>query len=573
MEKNNRIQTLHQLIEAITQREGRESTRMLRVLQGHISMAANRDANQIRLTELADLRDVLRLYLAQRREEGHFHGHTPRSYMNFFRVLAIKAEEYAGVGCSLKIQESWKPIWEAVRTAWGCRHIIQAAIRNGIRPQEYSDAHLNRYCEERRRLGRHPESVRLAAKNFRDGVKKARLTEMLPKLTLPPRRENYGVRLEDFPDLLRTQRNAVVDWKLATFVKGRPTRYRCREVTVRALKFLFSESLGYARQYLNKDPQSITELFSEDVVRPFADWLLKTRRVSSQTVADRLRLILPLARHHPFLKGSDFAWLTELISELPPPDREKIKRRKEQKFVHFSVMATVPGQLLKKAEKTEHLKKKAILVRDALLIEVLLVLAWRQRNIRECVLAPSWEGGNIFKEQVPPLSAMALPLSLEMALKVDRSATFWQFSFDCDGTKSKRPIRAFFPRQVTPLLERYIELRPVLLKSGAPDSRRLFLNGHGDPLTPSTLAYIVAGITSRNVAKTVNPHLFRDIHSVGWLSQGRKIDDLSNNLWHTDPGFTRKVYAGLYDESFGTQGVEEWLSEMHFDHADGLGRG
>jgi integrase len=313
--------------------------------------------------------------------------------------------------------------------------------------------------------------------------------------------------------------------------------------------------------------QSITELFSEDIIRPFADWLLKTRKVSSLTVADRLRQILPLARYHPFLKGKDFAWLTELISELPPPDREKTKRRKEQKFVHFAVMATVPGQLLKKAEKTKHLRKKAILVRNALLIGFLLVLAWRQRNIRECVLAPSWEGGNIFKEQLPALSAMELPASVKATLKANPSATFWQFSFDSDGTKSKRHVRASLPCQLVPLLERYIELRPALLKPGASDSRRLFLNDHGDPLTPTMLARIVARITSRYVGKRVNPHLFRDIHAVGWLSKGRKIDDLSNNLWHTDPGFTREFYAGLYDESFGTQGVEEWLGADYFETA------
>jgi len=117
------------------------------------------------------------------------------------------------------------------------------------------------------------------------------------------------------------------------------------------------------------------------------------------------------------------------------------------------------------------------------------------------MLAPSLEGGNIFKEQVPPLSAMALKRSLETALKANPSETFWQFAFDSDGTKSKRPIRAFFPRQLVPLLECYIELRPALLKPGAPDSRKLFLNYHGDPLTAASLGNIVAGITSRYVGK------------------------------------------------------------------------
>jgi hypothetical protein len=200
MEKNDQIQTLHQLIEAITEREGRKSTGMFRTIRAHIAMAANRDAHELRLSDLADLREVLCLYVYRMKEEGHFHGHTPRSYMNYFRILLKKAEEYTGARCSPEILESWKPILEAVLTAYNGRGVVKAAIRSGIPPQEYSDGHLDRYCEERRRLGRHPSYLRQVAQGFRDGIIEAGLTGMLPRLRYPPRREEYGVPFRNYSE-------------------------------------------------------------------------------------------------------------------------------------------------------------------------------------------------------------------------------------------------------------------------------------------------------------------------------------------------------------------------------------
>jgi len=208
------------------------------------------------------------------------------------------------------------------------------------------------------------------------------------------------------------------------------------------------------------------------------------------------------------------------------------------------------------------------LVRNALLIAFLLILAWRQRNVRECRLAPSAAGGNIFKEEIPPMSTMAVPKSVEKIFRVNPHATFWQVSFDSNGTKSKRPVRAFLPRQLVLLLERYIQLRTALLGRAATDPGTLFLNDHGKPLTAGILAHHVGGITSRYVGKRVNPHLFRDIHAEWWLASGRRLEDLSNNLWHYDPSFTRQVYGAMFDESHGTKEIEDWLENTNLDDTD-----
>lgn len=174
-------------------------------------------------------------------------------------------------------------------------------------------------------------------------------------------------------------------------------------------------------------------------------------------------------------------------------------------------------------------------------------------------------GGNIFKEEIPPMLTMALPESVRKVWMVNPRATFWQFSFDADGTKSNHPVCAVLPRQIVPLLERYGECRAALMEPGAADPGTLFLNDHGKPLTPGMLGHHVRGITSRYVGKRPNPHLFRDIHAQSWLASGRRLDDLSNNLWHRDPGFTRRVYGGMFDESYGTQGVEDWLDNKKPD--------
>jgi hypothetical protein len=315
---------------------------------------------------------------------------------------------------------------------------------------------------------------------------------------------------------------------------------------------------------LGKSPQTMRDLLTEEIISGFAGWLLEYRQVNPQTVFDRLRMILPL-RLHPLFVGEDFKWVREIMTDLPPRDPNEIKEHKQRRFVGFDTLSTIPGLLEKRADAATDTKKKAKLLHDALLMLFLLVLAWRQRNLRECRLAPSSDGGNLFKEEIPLGSTMALPMSVRKRLKSDPRAKVWQFSFNGDETKAKRPVRAVLPRQPVPLLERYVECRAALLKPGTPDPGTLFLSDRGTALSLESIDYRVRGITSRCLGKAVYPHLVRDIHAKDWLESGRGLDDLSTNLWHVDPSFTRKAYGSLVDESYGTQGIEDWLDNKKPD--------
>lgn len=560
MQPNKDVQTLEDLIEVIAQHEDSDTTRMLRTLKGHLSLAANKGANEISLSELAGVRREFRLYLGKKQEEGDFTRNTVRTYVNNFRILLEKARKF-GVRCySPEIQNLWDPIAAGLSPAYGSRDIVRDAVLKGIPPRDYTDEHLKSWGEQMAKNGRHPTYIRQRGNAFRRRLLATGLNGLLPKLSFNVRKQGYGVPLDTFPESLRAQAALVLEWKQAPYVRGRPRRNRCRPISVLGLRHLFCGTVGFAQRILGKTPQTLKDLLSEETISEFARWLLEKRNVDPKTVVHLLQMI-PHLGLHPLLKGQDFKWVREIITEIPPPDPNKIKQRKQRKFVRFEVLAKIPDQIIKKAEATTGSRKKAILIRDALLLKFLLILAWRSRNIREARLAGSSEGGNIFKEEIPPMSTMALPESVNKVWKVNPHAAFWQFSFDADKTKSNYPVRAVLPRQLIPLLERYLQNRPALLRPGATDPGTLFLSNYGNPLTAGSLRYYVRGITSRYVGKQPNPHLFRDIHAQSWLASGRRLDDLSNNLWHLDSGFTRRVYGGMFDESFGTQGVEDWLDK------------
>lgn len=559
-----RVETLQDLLGVIENRERRHLYAMLRATAAHISMCCGRPPHLITLKELPSLRKTFSGYMWERHEKGDCMRNTARTNVNNFGILAQKAKQYGTSEPSSDVSKLWRGIRAAISREYGSLDIVRDAVEKGISPKDYSEQHLNSWCDKMAKSGRHPAYIRDRMKAFRKRILEAGLSGLLPKLSFNGRKQNYGVPLEKFPEPLRTQVTSVLAWKQAPYVRGRPNRYRCRPITVLGLKQLFCEIVGFAKLVLSKLPQTLADLVCEEIISKFTEWRLQERGVDPLTVIDDLRMIPPLGRH-PLLKDHDFKWLREIVSDVPPHVTAKVKERKQRKFVRFEVLLKIPGQLLNKASAATNIKKKAILTRDALLIGFLLILVWRQRNIRECRLGPSSAGGNIFKEEIPPMSTMALPESVEKARRVNPNAAFWQFSFNSDGTKSKRSVRAVLPCQLVPILERYLLIRQVLLGANGADPGTLFLNNHGKPLTTGILRRHVVGVTSRHAGKCVNPHLFRDIHAEWWLRSGRSLDALANNLWHRDPSFTREVYGGMYDESHGTRDIEDCLGDTNLE--------
>src|ERR1035438_7318070 len=92
MHSDHSVKTLEDLVEVLTEHERKDVVRMLRTLKGHLSLAADKNADQISLRELAALRHALRIYLAKKQEQGEFTRNSVRSYMNYFRILDKNAK-------------------------------------------------------------------------------------------------------------------------------------------------------------------------------------------------------------------------------------------------------------------------------------------------------------------------------------------------------------------------------------------------------------------------------------------------------------------------------------------------
>jgi integrase len=301
---------------------------------------------------------------------------------------------------------------------------------------------------------------------------------------------------------------------------------------------------------------SLQELFSQQFVSEFARWLVNQRKVSGRCVEIWLGTIRAL-RIYPSLKGHDFSWMPDLILELPTDSELRAQDRKERKWLSYDALDKIPEQIIGTAGPTE--KAKALAFRNALLIRWLLILPWRQRNIRECRVMSFAEEGNLFKEEIPPNSTMARAPWVDEALRSNPHARYWQFRFRPDETKNGRAVRSILPLQLIDPLEEYLTRhRPTLVDSES--DHRLFVNDHGRPFDPTRLDILVENLTLKYGGRRVNPHLFRDIVTLEWL-QHHPQDYLtvSKILWHRRIETTLGIYGRNFDESHGTRRMEEWL--------------
>jgi integrase len=205
------------------------------------------------------------------------------------------------------------------------------------------------------------------------------------------------------------------------------------------------------------------------------------------------------------------------------------------------------------------------MIRDALLTRWLVVLAWRQRNLRECKLLPYAEGGNLFKEEIPTHSTMAQAPWVQNALKTNPHQKVWHFCFRPEETKNGKLVRAILPHQLVDPLESYVEHYRPLLANGQ-DSHTLFVNDHGGRFNSTMLQSRVGRITARYVGWPINPHLFRHICAVTWLKEHPKdYLTLSKILWHKNVQTTIGIDGRNVDESEGARCVEERLDERKDD--------
>jgi integrase len=265
-------------------------------------------------------------------------------------------------------------------------------------------------------------------------------------------------------------------------------------------------------------------------------------------------------RQHPTYSSLDLSWFKPFLESLPIEAESERRMRKEKKYLEYAVVETIPAKIHAErlSASANQESQAARLAMEELLLTWLLVLPWRQRNIRECRI-----GGprpNLFRAKIPNRS-IDMQAWVRNEAQKNPEAEFWQLHFVPKETKTGREIRAFVPRQLIGPLEEYLtQFRPQLLKQSDPGT--LFLTKDGTSMTRGNVYNLITRLTSRHGGRSVNPHLFRDIVAFAWLKEHPKdYLTLSKILWHANINVTIRTYGSQFDESSGICAMEAWLEE------------
>jgi hypothetical protein len=449
-----------------------------------------------------------------------------------------------------------------VAKAVGCAGIVRYAIAQGIMPSVFSDEHLNAWGEMMLIEPRSFNYVRARKKEFRRVLIQSGLAQKLPGIS-HRKLCNYGVPLRTFPERLRDEVIALLDWKQAPYSEGRSRDWKIRNSTAKALKGTFERLYGFITKYNEINGQhtpisSLAELVTKESVGAFIGYLLNERNLIGEGVYVRLASVCAALKQR--YKDRDLAWFRELLSGIEQSTESELWARKEATSLPYEVLVTVAERLHEKRTRTAKtdLRQIARLVHDELLFRWFLIMVWRQRNVRECRIGSDPMRANLFKDKISSSAKINVPRWAKERLKLNPDAHFWQYSFREQETKTGRGVHSVLPRRLVDLLEEYLQYhRPILLVGSDPGT--LFVNLHGRPLTGGTVNTLVGNLTLRYAQKRLTPHRFRDAFAYWWLEKHpQDYLTVSKKLWHRSVEITLDVYGCKFDESQADCRIEEY---------------
>jgi integrase len=528
--------------------------RQLPVLQTTCSLLStylNVSVEELLLDSVNDNKDGFRAFLRDRKYKEN----SIRTYVNHVRILLASAGEYGWR--AQDVPEAWRSVLE-IAVEKKCDALVRHLARFIKTPADVSLGDVEQWVQQMGRQGRSHKDVQ---------ARSSRLLRILSDcgygIQLPVRffrLERYGIPLEQFPPSLKAEVDELLKWKQARFALDRPKDARLRPVTAKSLRFHFQGIFGFAVNELNKPMNmNLSDLIQKPIVGAFVEWSMNERKVKGDNLKRNLSLVSAALAQHPVHKSLDLSWFRPLIDSIPAAPRSEARQRKEEKYLDYAVLEAIPAKVRAERPKAQRngAHRVATLVMEELLMKWITILPWRQRNIRECRIKGPIP--NLFKGPIPPLSQIHKPDWVRQEELKDPAATFWQFKFNADETKTGIEVHALLPRQLVELLEEYLEqFRNHMLRDVDPGT--LFVNGRGKAMSDYNVAYLVSRLTMRYGGRRVNPHAFRDIVAFTWLEE-HPADylTLSKMLWHSNINTTIQIYGSRFNESSGVRAMESWL--------------
>jgi integrase len=525
---------------------------MLRSTASHLEEYLAKPVGSISIQELEKVKSGFKAFLEERR----FKRNSVRAYLHYLGILTKKAIEIAPSVERLEVEACWRRILPALKKRRHCSILARYAIENGIKPIDLSDSDLDVWSEQLLQQGRSLEYVNSVKWCFRKALSESGLSGDIPKVSRY-RNGRYGIPLRHFPEPLRTEIEELMRFKTEDIVLGRPLRCKHRPETARNFEKFLGQLLGFIRNARGKDPTNLREFFSKEFLTQFVQWALTVRKRRCISLIPPLATVKSILKTYPPLKGTESDSIADLIRQLPVKDDRKLtKLARARKWVDYDKLAQIPDLIRRDLESSKNWSatRRALAVRNQLVMKWLVLLFWRQRNIREIKL-----GSNLFKEEIHPYSLVDKPQWVEDALRSNPNEKFWQVHFDSAETKGGREFDSLLPRELVALLEEYIEgYRPLLVVGR--DTGYLFLNSKGGPINRHSFTNLVGHITQRYVGRRVTPHIFRHVFVVTHLNENpQDYMSPSKVLWHKSQETTHLIYGEQFDESYGVRIVEQWL--------------
>lgn len=516
--------TVHDLIEAVqthivnhtnyTQKQASKLMSAFKSVANHLCSCLGKSPDRALTSEIANLGTRFGAYLKtcglrpQRVLELTYNRNTLLRY----------AKE---LGCSsplFVLEDEWEPIHRAMKNH---RHtvgyqIVRFAIQRQIRLCDFSNAHLEAFVTEKKRIGNTYNTIKNTVWGFKSAIRAAGLENRLPLLDADSGRgETYSLPFSKMSPPLKKEVKQILAWLRARSAAG---KLRMRQTTEEIVLLQLEQMLGYAENVRNLGRiVSLRQILTRRFIRSFIRWLNVDRGCRRSGIELKMRTLRSILTQHPSFRDHDYRWILDLVREIDPDEESQVKARRESREAPYETVAQIHGAIRRTRLRGRSLSRraKARLVHDELLMRWLVVFPWYPRCLRECRIG--FPSGNVFKAQVPAgSSSFKLTASAEMALGHNPLAKVWQFHFRATETPDGQEVRGLLPSTLVRLLEVYLrDYRPLLL--GPVPTDKLFVNQTGGDLTSHQLRQCIGRLTTHYIGKWMTPTAFRAVFGRHWL--------------------------------------------------------
>lgn len=345
--------------------------------------------------------------------------------------------------------------------------------------------------------------------HFRSRMRAAKLEAMFPLLDLKFKRSTfYCDPIEKMAGEAQAELNDIKAFLTPVWVPDRASRDATRMANAKQTVRSFRQLHAWVRTHRGIIPPTLRALVDPEYVLPWIDWLENDRHLLREAVKGAAGLIHSIASKHEIFEGLDLDWILTRIRKVPKERHYKRQMRKQEQAVAYELLDQIPQQLRTKSEAPGLSAVKIARLRHDEEVVKTLLLALRQRNIRECDLS-----GNLVWDEINPKMAFNLDLSgcVQAAWDDDHHRRFLLLKYSESDTKANRAEIVAIPLAHAESLWEFVQVHRQHLVAADRDHGKLFCNLRGEELSEQAFRKLVRRITKTCLGKGVSPHLWRSI--------------------------------------------------------------